>query len=505
MKIEFLQDELWYGGAVGNGVLMPYDADSIATVNLIRGIFSDQASPLFLSNKGRYIASRSPFCIAFNRGVIEIEALGEIELSEGHGTLKGAQQAAAQKYFRLGGETPPLDFMKSAQYNTWIELMYNQNQKAILAYAHSLIDAGMKPGIFMIDEGWAPDYGDYDFDLRKFPDPQSMVDELHAMGFKVMLWVTPNISPDGYAYREIKDKGYLLRDKDGKVALREWWNGFSCVLDLSNPECCLWFSQRLDGVLKKYGVEGFKFDAGNAYFYRADDQAFNVQTPLEHSRSFDRFCEQYRYNELRLVYDCAGMPLVNRLVDKPPVWGEHGLKALVPNTLVQGLLGYYYSCPDMIGGGLGGAFYAEGFRLDEEMYLRWLESSVLCPMMQFSINPKRVLSAESFELVKKITALHDEYSRLILALAVSASRTGEPIVRMMEYEFPNEGMGRVMDQFMLGDRVLVAPVTEQGAVSRDVKLPAGQWKDRKGNVLEGGRTVNLPSPIGEMIILEKVG
>ncbi len=505
MKIQFLQDELWYGGAVSNGVRMPYDANSIATIDLIRGVFADQASPLFLSSKGRYIASRSPFCLTFNQGVIEIEAMGEIELSDGHGTLKGAQQAAARKYFDLSSDTPPLAFLKSAQYNTWIELMYNQNQKDILAYAHSLIDAGMKPGIFMIDEGWSPDYGDYDFDLRKFPDPQAMIDELHALGFKVMLWVTPNISPDGCAFREIRNKGYLLRDKDGKIALREWWNGFSCVLDLSNPACCLWFSKKLDGVIEKYDIEGFKFDAGNAYFYRADDQAFTVQTPLEHSRSFDLFCEQYCYNELRLVYDRAGAPLVNRLVDKPPVWDERGLKAIVPNTLMQGLLGYYYSCPDMIGGGVNSAFLADGFKVDEEMYLRWLEASVLCPMMQFSINPKRVLSAEGFEMVKKITALHDEYSHSILVLALLASRTGEPIVRMMEYEFPNEGMERVMDQFMLGSDILVAPVTEQGAVTRNVKLPAGQWKDRQGNVIAGGRTVNIPSPIGEMIILKKVG
>ena len=123
--------------------------------------------------------------------------------------------------------------------------MYNQNQKQILEYAKTLKEAGLPPGVLMIDEGWAPDYGDYDFCARKFSDPKKMVDELHEMGFKVMLWVTPLISPDSDCYRELRNTNYLIKNSDGKLAVREWWNGFSAVLDLSNPEVCDWFDGKL--------------------------------------------------------------------------------------------------------------------------------------------------------------------------------------------------------------------------------------------------------------------
>ncbi len=73
-------------------------------------------------------------------------------------------------------------------------LGYNQNEEDILDYAQSIIDNGFTPGIYMIDEGWSEDYGVYDFYPGRFTDPKGMIEKLHQMGFKVMLWVTPNFS-----------------------------------------------------------------------------------------------------------------------------------------------------------------------------------------------------------------------------------------------------------------------------------------------------------------------
>ena len=73
---------------------------------------------------------------------------------------------------------------------------------------------GYKPGNLIIDEGWQQDYGMWSFDTGKFPNAKAMVDELHNMGFKVMLWVVPYISPDCNAYRE------LIADKAAKHCMR---------------------------------------------------------------------------------------------------------------------------------------------------------------------------------------------------------------------------------------------------------------------------------------------
>jgi alpha-glucosidase (family GH31 glycosyl hydrolase) len=94
----------------------------------------------------------------------------------------------------------------------------------VLSYARQLLDAGFPPGVLMIDDSWAPDYGDWRFDSTRFPDASGMLDELHTLGFSVMLWIVPFLSPDGAVFRRLRALGLLLRGADGEVAVRRWWN-----------------------------------------------------------------------------------------------------------------------------------------------------------------------------------------------------------------------------------------------------------------------------------------
>ncbi len=504
MNIPFLSQEFWYGGVVHRGAQLPIGAEDDLTFDLVGGVGAcDQYSPLFLSSKGRILHSDQPFCVHFDHGTIRIDDKFSVELLEGYETLKGAHQEAAKRYFQLG-KHPDLKFFRTPQFNTWIELTYNQNQKDILCYAKTLLEGGMEGGVLMIDEGWAPDYGVYDFDARKFPDPKAMVDQLHDMGFSVMLWITPMISPDGDCFRSLRAGDLLLHDKDGKIAIREWWNGYSCILDFTNPKTCAYFREKLQYLTDTYGIDGFKFDAGDSYFYRATDRAYRMGQPNDHTAAFNRFCEDYTFNELRNVWNCGGEPLVCRLQDKLPVWGNDGLGTLLPNMLTQGILGYFYGCPDMVGGGSYSSFLEPGYRTDEELYLRWLAASVLCPMMQFSISPKRVLSEDAFAKVQKLVQLRQSMLPILLELVENAAKTGEPILRYLEYAYPGQGYETVTDQFLFGDRYLVAPILKQGMTQREVILPGGKWKCRSGEVIEGNRTVSLSADLSELILLEKI-
>ncbi len=502
--IKMLAGECWYGGAAHRGLDMPVGANADFSVDLITCAgLSDQCSPLFLSNKGRFLHSDKPFRIHFDHGTIRIDALGEVELADGFGTLKGAALAAAKRFFSLTGETPHPLFLERPQYNTWIELMYDQNQKQILEYAHGLVDAGLEPGILMIDEGWAADYGEYDFDRRKFPDAKAMVDELHALGFTVMVWIVPYISPDNACFRSLRKTDLLVKEASGEFAVRKWWNGYSVILDLTNPETVAWLNEKLHWVMDTYGVDGFKFDGGDPGMYRPTDKVFAAETAVDNTRAFNKFGSAYTFNEFRRVWDGGGLPLVCRLQDKKPNWTEfNGLLSLVPNMIQQGLLGYYYGCPDMIGGGEYSQFL-KGYHVDEELYIRWLEASVLCPMMQFSISPKRILSPESLEIVRKVTKLHAEYAPTIMALAKNASVTGEPILRPLAYEYPDEGFDIEMEMFLLGSDVLVAPVLEKGAVTKTLRLPAGKWTYLDGKVYEGGTTVTVAAPLDVLPLFMK--
>jgi alpha-glucosidase len=410
--------------------------------------------------------------------------------------------AASKKYFPPTGKTPDPLLFKSPQYNTWIELMYNQNQEDVLKYARNIIKNGLPPGVLMIDDNWQEDYGKWDFHPGRFVNPKKMMDELHAMGFKVMLWICPFVSPDCDVYRELKAKKVLLLQGDStkqkweqvsQPAMINWWNGMSGELDFSNPDARKWFSGRLEYLKNTYGVDGFKFDAGDTEFYTGNLIAFDSKlTPNDHTELFGKFGLEFPLNEYRAMWKMAGQPLAERLRDKAHNWND--VKLLIPDILAQGIVGYNFSCPDMIGGGEFSSFL-NAKEIDQELVVRSAQCHALMPMMQFSAAPWRVLDEKHFNAVKKSIELRKSYTDLIWKIAQESASTGEPIVRFMEYEFPGQGFDNVKDQFMLGKDILIAPVLEKGQLKRQVKLPKGKWKTVDNKIVKGGQVIIVDAPL----------
>jgi alpha-glucosidase len=328
-----------------------------------------------------------------------------------------------------------------------------------------------------------------------------MMDSLHAMGFKVMLWVCPFVSPDADVYRELKRKRFLLRDSTGEPAIVRWWNGASALLDLSDDGASAWFRGQLDSLVRTYGVDGFKLDAGDAEFY-VNTVASRPVSPNEQSALYGAIGLRFPLNEYRAMWKMGGQPLAERLRDKAHRWSD--LSLIVPDVIAEGLSGYPFTAPDMIGGGEFTSFL-DGKTIDQELVVRWAQASALMPMMQFSAAPWRVLDASRYPAVLDAVRLRTRFTPYIVRLAREAATTGEPIVRSMEYMYPHRGYAEVRDQFLLGDSVLVAPVLAKGAVRRTVQVPPGRWRAWSGTVVRGPQRVDVDAPLGALPWFERVG
>ncbi len=500
MKVEFLADEYWWGGNVHDGINMPYDCTCNTTIDL-RLNTSNQSSGLFVSSKGRYFYDDEPYTISFENCNIITDR--KVSFSEGHCNLKGAYLAAMKKYFPFDGTMPNELFFTMPQYNTWIALNHNQTEQGIMDYVSELLKLGLPPGILMIDSCWERFFGDLDFDRGRFPDPKGMVDKLHLLGFKVMLWVSPCISPDTAVFRSLRNTDIIIRDKDNNPAIRKWWDGYSAVLDLTNPKSCAWFSEKLNYLCEEYGIDGFKLDGGDTYFYREDDLIFEKGSPQNQIKAFAQFAEQFKFNELRMAWNNGGRPLVMRLADKQHSWDGYGLNMLLPNTFVQGLTGYSYCCPDMIGGGEYMQFNSRADDLDAELFVRYAQTCALMPMMQYSALPSCIKDEKFVAMVVEAAHIREKYSSYILETVRKCAKSGEPIMRHMAYSFPESGFEKINDQFMLGDNLLVAPVTKKGAKERMVILPEGEWKYVPSGIIYSCGTHTVPAGIETLPCFEK--
>ena len=498
--IALLPGEYWWGGAVQDGPFMPY-GDAPYHFDLRPKLAGNQAAPLLLSSKGRYVWSERAFAFRFQQRTLVIEnALAKIEHGEGFKDLRGAYRAASRRFFPPSGKIPdPLCFT-APQYNSWIEMQYAPSQEKVLSYARSILAHGMPPGVFMIDDNWFPnrDYGAWSFDAVRFPDPKAMARQLHEMGFKLMLWVCPFIRSDSPAYGELAAKNALVRDAQGKPALRKWWNGVSAVLDMTHPEAWAWFQRKLDVLTGRFGVDGFKCDAGDPDYYRTSDVTYAPTDPTGQCEAWARFGLKYPLNEYRACWKLGGQPLVQRLRDKHHVWGRDGLADLIPNGLAQGLLGDAFNCPDLIGGGEISSFIKPGFKPDQELFVRTAQCSTLFPIMQFSIAPWRILDQKHLADCLAMVALRKRMGPEIVALAQAAARSGEPIMRPLAYDFPDGGYEAIHDQFLLGSTILVAPVLQRGAARRAIVFPPGRWIGDDGAQVIGPCTREVDAPVSRL-------
>jgi alpha-glucosidase len=477
----------WWAGIIEDGFEMPL-AEGYA-IDVYGDNHQNQIQPLLLSNQGDVIWSDEPFKLQVHEGQrAQVDWQGaSIFRAKPGDSLRDAFLYASREYFPPSGRTPDERLFSSPQYNTWIELMYDQNQAGILKYAQGILDHGFPPGVLMIDDNWQEDYGKWDFKRGRFSDPKAMIAALHADGFQVMLWMCPFISPDCDVYRDLAKQQLLVKDDSGEPAIVRWWNGASALLDFTNPKAVEWFRSRLDYLQTTYHVDGFKFDGGDSSFYRGittlQPMSPNAQTEL-----YGRIGLNYPLNEYRAMWKMGGQPLGERLSDKAHSWTD--LQRLIPDMILEGLMGYAFSCPDMIGGGEFTSFLP-GKIIDQELIVRSAQCQALMPMMQFSVAPWRVLDQPHLSAVLKAVQVREEHKNYIWKLVKQAAITGEPVVRSLEYVFPHQGYERVKDQFMLGDQILVAPVLEKGAHQRKIIMPNGKWKGFDGKVYQGPATFTV--------------
>lgn len=374
-------------------------------------------------------------------------------------------------------------------WSTWAQYKTDISQDKILEFAAAVRKHGFKDAHIQIDDGWTPHYGDWEFDSRKFPDAKDMVSKLKALGHRVTLWVHPFANVTSRTFREGWGAGWWMKyNCCGIPALVFWWDGLAAVLDVTNDEAVSWYQNKLRYLREHYGIDSFKFDAGDAvYVPMWSHSSKEFSTPNTYTRRFVEIAHEadtrLRAQEMRTGTCAQDTPMFFRLQDKDSNWGHfNGLKTVIPHVLTQGLLGYPFVLPDMIG---GNAYGATG-RPDRELFIRWMQVNALLPAMQFSV-PPWYYDEDVVAIAREVCALHEKWSGKIMELAEEATQTGYPIIRPVWWIAPEDETAlTISTEFLLGDDVLVAPVLDKGSISRDVYLPQGQWRDElHGEIKQG--------------------
>jgi alpha-glucosidase (family GH31 glycosyl hydrolase) len=83
-------------------------------------------------------------------------------------------------------------------------------------------------------------------------------------------------------------------------------------------------------------------------------------------------------------------------------------------------------------------------------------------------------------------------------MAKNVTTTGEPVIRPVFWLAPHDHRALVCDdQFLVGNKLLVAPVVHEAKRERAIYLPPGTWKDYWSDAVYEGPTIleKYPAPL----------
>ena len=150
-------EKIW-SGIIAAGAEMPHTAGYHFDFYAVNQ--GNQTQPLLLGSQGLWVWSEEPYAFEVTaEKIIITKTKGEMRHGRAGNSLAEARKFTSAKFFPPSGRTPDELLFAKPQYNTWIELTYNQNQEDILKYARAIIANGLPPGVLMIDDTWQENYG----------------------------------------------------------------------------------------------------------------------------------------------------------------------------------------------------------------------------------------------------------------------------------------------------------------------------------------------------------
>jgi alpha-glucosidase (family GH31 glycosyl hydrolase) len=314
------------------------------------------------------------------------------------------------------------------------------------------------------------------------------------MDMRVTLWVHPFCNIDSYNFAPGAKSGYWVKDGQGKYpGFTSWWNGNpSVILDTTNSQAYDYFTSKLNQLKTKYGIDSFKFDAGETNWLPNEFTLYdNRSNPHVYSQNYVKIAhEQNLFVEARVGHVNQDKGIFYRILDRASDWTIHdGLKSVITATLHFSLLGYRYVLPDIIGG--NGEIGRQ-----KELFIRWAQLTAFMPSMQFGV-PPWYFDYETDRIAKKFVDIHiEQVAPYIYELPLDA----QPIIRPIWWLEPtNNQTFNISDQFMVGDDILVAPILDPNVTSRLVYLPIGQWYN-----IESKCVYNGPVYIKENVNIETI-
>jgi len=347
--------------------------------------------------------------------------------------------------------------------------------------------------------GWNTGHGSFTFNEHVFPDPARMIEEMHDEGFKIVLHVVPKIKD---LHGSVMDTGAAAEDpQDAAHYWQEHVADFHLGVDGWWPDEGDWFT------------EGECLLRNRMYWEGCQKERPNVRPYALHRNGYAGM-QRYGWlwsGDIDSTWEALATQVsvgINTGLSGMPFWGTD--------------TGGFVTTPELTG----------------ELYARWFQFSAFCPLFRSHgrtwklrlpwgwntgdygpteitgyhgkaglPDPRELHNAEVEPVCRKYLDLRYRLMPYTYTVVREAHDSGLPIMRALWLHYPDDPRAAERgDEYLWGRDILVAPVTEKGAVSRKLYLPRGNWYDFwSEEKLGGGREVSRPVDLGTMPLYIRAG
>ena len=370
--------------------------------------------------------------------------------------------------------------------------------------------------------GKEEDMGRLEWDKDQWPDHRGMLRDFKQKGVNVVTISQPYVLTNGRAidnYRLLDPQGIFCKtDGTDTTHTVTIWVGQGGMFDVSNPATRLWLRNRYKSLTEE-GVTGWWGDLGEPEKHPVEIRHWNGLTAEQYHNVYgndwskiiyDLFKEDYP-DRRPMVMMRAGTAGLQRYsvfpwsTDVSRSWG--GYQPQVTIMLNAGLSGLGYMSHDV-----GGFAVDPNNKRDGELYIRWLQLGLFSPVLRtHSTYQAEPYNYKEFgDLTLRLIKSRYTWLPYNYTLAYENAWNGLPLVRPLGFYEDDKNIARydnIWDQYLWGRDVMVAPVMQQGAVSRDITFPEGTWVDinHPERRYAGHTTVNYPAPVEVLPLFARAG
>lgn len=355
-------------------------------------------------------------------------------------------------------------------------------------------------------------YWNWEWDRELYPGLDEAISELRQKDIKVLGYCNPFLAIEKPLYKEASEKGYCVKDREGKDYYVTITTFPAAMIDLTNPDAWNWLKNIIKTNMIDFGLSGWMADFGeylptDCVLYSGEDAELAHNTWPARWAKLNREAveEAGKLGEI-MFFTRAGYsetPAYSTMM-----WNgdnhvdfsiDNGLPSVIPAMLSLTCSGFGLSHSD-----IGGYTTFGKMCRSEETYMRWCEMNAFSPVMRSHEGNNPDLNAQ-FDASETVINHQTRMSRIHAALkpyikdAVEYNSTsGVGVVRPLFFYYDEEQAYTEAYEYMLGRDILVAPVIRPKAKKRTVYLPDDSWIEFSTGREYAGGIYSIDAPVGRI-------